>query len=63
MLARVGGEPNLTKSVAGVGSGMQRGIIVRQTNVDVRATSAERGPSTSDNEQEIWPALYGYVSK
>lgn len=36
-----GGEPNLTKS-AGVGSKMQSDIIVRQTNVDVRATSAER---------------------
>lgn len=34
-------EPNSTKS-ASVGSEMQRDIIVRQTNVDVRATSAER---------------------
>lgn len=34
-------EPNLTKS-AGVGSEMQRDIMARQTNVDVRATSAER---------------------
>lgn len=36
-----GGEPNLTKSV-GVRSKMQSDIIVRQTNVDVRATSAVR---------------------
>lgn len=35
------GEPNLTKSMS-VGSEMQRDIMVRQTNVDVRATSAER---------------------
>lgn len=32
----------LDKECAGVGSEMQRDIIVRQTNVDVRATSAER---------------------